>query len=141
MAAYQKFNVFVEDLCEKVHNLQTDTLKVALTNTLPVATNSVLANITQIGPGNGYATGGNTATMSTSAQTSGTYRLVLADVTFTASGGNMNAFQYAILYNDTPTSPADPLIAWFDYGTPIIVTSGNSFTVDLDQTGGLFTLA
>jgi hypothetical protein len=141
MAAYQKFNAFVEDLCEKVHNLQTDTLKIALTNTLPVATNSVLANITQIGPGNGYATGGNTATMSTSAQTSGTYKLVLADVTFTASGGNMNAFQYAVLYNDTPTSPADPLICWFDYGTSIIVTSGNSFTVDLDQTGGLFTLA
>jgi hypothetical protein len=141
MAAYNKFNAFVEDLCEKVHNLQTDTLKIALTNTLPVATNSILANITQIGPGNGYATGGNTATMSTSAQTSGTYKLVLADVTFTASGGNMNAFQYAVLYNDTPTSPADPLICWFDYGTSIIVTSGNSFTVDLDQTGGLFTLA
>ena len=141
MAAYNKFNAFVEDLCEKVHNLQTDTLKIALTNTLPVATNSVLANITQIGPGNGYATGGNTATLSTSAQTAGTYKLVLADVTFTASGGNMNAFQYAVLYNDTPTSPADPLICWFDYGTPIIITSGNSFTVDLDQTGGLFTLA
>jgi hypothetical protein len=141
MAAYNKFNVFVEDLCEKVHNLQTDTLKIALTNTLPVATNSVLANITQIGPGNGYATGGNTATMSTSAQTSGTYKLVLADVTFTASGGNMNAFQYAVLYNDTPTSPADPLICWFDYGTSIIVTSGNSFTVDLDQVNGLLQLA
>ena len=141
MAAYNKFNVFVEDLCEKVHNLQTDTLKIALTNTLPVATNSVLANITQIGAGNGYATGGNTATMSTSAQTSGTYKLVLADVTFTASGGNMNAFQYAVLYNDTPTSPADPLICWFDYGTALIVTNGNSFTIDLDQTGGLFTLA
>jgi len=141
MAAYNKFNAFVEDLCEKVHNLQADTLKIALTNTLPVATNSVLANITQIGPGNGYATGGNTATMSTSAQTAGTYKLVLADVTFTASGGNMNAFQYAVLYNDTPTAPADPLICWFDYGTPIIITSGNSFTVDLDQTGGLFTLA
>src|SRR6185436_5430790 len=111
-----------------VHNLQTDTLKIALTNTLPVATNSVLANITQIGAGNGYATGGNTATMSTSAQTSGTYKLVLADVTFTASGGNMNAFQYAVLYNDTPTSPADPLICWFDYGTALIVTNGNSFT-------------
>ena len=141
MAAYNKFQQFVEDLCEKVHNLQTDTLKIALSNTLPVATNSILANITQIGAGNGYSTGGNTATMSTSAQTTGTYKLVLADVTFTASGGNMNAFQYAVLYNDTPTSPADPLIAWFDYGTSIIVTSGNSFTVDLDQTGGLFTLA
>lgn len=141
MAAYNKFNVFALDLPTKVHNLNADTLKIALTNTLPVATNSVLANITQIGPGNGYATGGNTATFSSGVQTSGTYKLILADVTFTASGGNMNAFQYAVLYNDTPTSPADPLICWFDYGTSIIVTSGNSFTVDLDQTGGLFVLA
>lgn len=141
MAAYNKFNVFALDLPTKVHNLNSDTLRIALTNTLPLATNAVLANITQIGPGNGYATGGNTATFSSGVQTSGSYKLILADVTFTASGGNMNAFQYAVLYNDTPTSPADPLICWFDYGTPIIVTSGNSFTVDLDQTGGLFTLA
>ena len=141
MAAYNKFNVFAVDLPTKVHNLNADTLKIALTNTLPLATNAVLANITQIGPGNGYATGGNTATFSSGLQTSGTFKLVLADVTFTASGGNMNAFQWAVLYNDTPTSPADPLIAWFDYGTAIIVTSGNSFTIDLDQVGGLFTLA
>jgi hypothetical protein len=141
MAAYNKFNCFVEDIAEKIHNLGADTLKVALSNTLPVATNTVLANITQIGPGNGYATGGNTATLSTSAQIAGTYKLVLADVTFTASGGNMNAFQYAILYNDTPTSPADPLIGWYDYGTAIIITSGNSFTLDLDQTNGVFTFA
>jgi hypothetical protein len=141
MAAYNKFQQFVEDLAKKVHNLDTDTLKIALTNTQPLATNSVLANITQIGAGNGYVTDGNTATFSSGAQTSGTFKLVLADVTFTASGGNMNAFQWAVLYNATPTSPLKPLIAWFDYGTSIIVTNGNSFTVDLDQTGGLFTLA
>jgi hypothetical protein len=139
MAAYNKFDCFVEDIAEKVHNLQSDTLKIALTNTLPVRTNTVLANITQIGPGNGYATGGNVATMSSSAQTSGTYKLVLADVTFTASGGNMNAFQYAVLYNST-TGPGN-LIGWYDYGTALIVTSGNSFTVDLDQTNGVFTFA
>jgi hypothetical protein len=137
MAAYNKFDCFVEDIAEKVHNLQSDTLKIALTNTLPVRTNTVLANITQIGPGNGYATGGITATMSSSAQTSGTYKLVLADVTFTATGGNMNAFQYAVLYN--ATAAAGNLIGWYDYGTSLIVTSGNSFTVDLDQTNGVFT--
>jgi hypothetical protein len=139
MAAYNKFDCFVEDIAEKVHNLQSDTLKIALTNTLPVRTNTVLANITQIGPGNGYTTGGITATMSSSAQTSGTYKLVLADVTFTASGGNMNAFQYAVLYN--ATAAAGNLIGWYDYGTSLIVTSGNSFTVDLDQTNGVFTFA
>lgn len=140
MAAYNKFNQFPEDLAKGVHNLNTGTLKIALSNTLPVAANATLAAITQIGAGNGYSTGGNTATFTSGVQTTGTYKLIVADVTFTASGGNMNAFQYAILYNDTPTSPADPLIAWFDYGTAIIVTSGNSFTVDLDQVGGLLTL-
>src|SRR5438445_6631231 len=114
MAAYNKFDSFVLDLATKVHNLNSDTLKIALTNTLPVRTNTILANITQIGAGNGYATGGNTATFSTGAQTTGTYKLVLADVTFTASGGNMNTFQYAVLYNSTAAS--GNLICWFDYG-------------------------
>ena len=142
MAAYNKYQQFVEDLAKKVHNLDTDTLKIALTNTPPnAATHKVLADITEIGPGNGYATGGNTATFSSGVQTSGTFKLILADVTFTASGGNLNAFEYAVLYNATPTSPLKPLICWFDYGTTIIVTSGNSFTVDLDQAGGVLTLA
>ena len=141
MAAYNKYQQFVEDLCRKVHNLDTDTLKIALTNTAPnAATHKVLADMSEIGPGNGYSTGGNTATFSSGTQTAGTFKLVLADVTFTAAG-NMNAFQYAVLYNATPSSPLKPLICWFDYGTAIVVTSGNSFTVDLDQTGGLFTLA
>jgi hypothetical protein len=142
MAAYTKYNQFVEDLCRKVHNLDTDTLKIALTNTPPnAATHTVLADITEIGPGNGYTAGGNTATFASGAQTSGTFKLVVADVTFTATGGNMNAFRYAVLYNATPSSPLKPLIAYWDYGTNIIITSGNSFTVDLDQVGGVFTLA
>src|SRR4051794_23943635 len=142
MALYIKYQQFVEDLAKKVHNLNTDTLKIALTNTAPnVATHKLLSDITEIGAGNGYAAGGNNATFSTGAQAAGTYKLVLADVTFTAAGGNMNAFQYAVLYNATPSSPLKPLIAYWDYGTAIIVTSGNSFTVDLDQANGVFTLA
>jgi hypothetical protein len=141
MAAYQKYNQFVEDLCKKVHNLNADTLKIALTNTAPVATHALLSDITEIGAGNGYSAGGNAATFSTGVQTSGTFKLVLADVTFTASGGSFNAFRYAVLYNSTPVSPLKPLICFFDYGAALTLTSGNSFTVDLDQTGGLFTLA
>jgi len=139
MALYQKFDQFVEDLAKKVHNLNSDTLKVMLTNTAPSAANTVLANITEITPGNGYSAGGSAATFVSGAQSSGTYKLVLNDVTFTASGGSIGPFRYAVLYNDTPTSPADPLIAWWDYGTSLTLTNGNSFTVDLDQVGGVFT--
>ena len=141
MAAFNKFNAFVENLSEKVHNLQSDTLKVMLTNTAPNATDAVLADLTEISAGNGYTAGGTTATQSSSAQSSGTYKLVLADVTFTASGGSIGPFRYAVLYNDTPTSPADPLIGYWDYGTALTLTSGNSFSVDFDAASGVLTLA
>lgn len=137
MATYNKFNSFVENKAEKVYNLGSDTLKVALTNSAPVATNTVLANITQISGTNGYTTGGTQATISSSAQTSGTYKLVLADVTFTASGGSIGTFQYVVLYDDTATN--DELIAWWDYGTALTITNGNSFTVDFDASAGVMT--
>jgi hypothetical protein len=139
MATFNKFNSFVEALAEKVHNLGSDTLKVALTNTAPNATDSQLSNITQISAGNGYTTGGAQATQVSSAQASGTYKLVLNDVTFTASGGSIATFRYVVLYNDTATN--DELIGWYDYGTALTVTSGNSFTVDFDGTTGVLTLA
>jgi hypothetical protein len=141
MASYTKFNQFIEDVFEKVHKLDTDTLKVFLSNDLPTATDAVKADIVEITAQFGYSAGGATVAQSSSAQTSGTYKLVIADPTFTASGGSIGPFQYAILYNDTPTSPADPLIAWWDYGTSITITNGNSFTVDLDQVNGVFTAA
>ena len=142
MATYVKYETFVEHLAEKVHNLGADTLKIALTNTAPnVATHTVLLDITEIGAGNGYSAGGTQATISSSAQTSGTYKLVLADVTFTASGGSIGPFRYVVLYNDTPTSPADPLISYWDYGTAITITNGNSFLTDFDATTGVLTNA
>ncbi len=141
MAAANKFNQFVEDVSEKVHNLQSDTLKVMLSNTAPVATNSIKANITEITAGNGYTAGGTQSVQSSSAQTSGTYMLVLADVTYSASGGSIGPFRYPVLYNDTPTSPADPLILFWDYGAAITLTDGNSFTVDFSATNGVLTLA
>ena|SRR5690348_13691541 len=141
MAAFNKFQQFVEDEAEKVHNLGADTLKVALSNTAPVATNTILANITQIAAGNGYVAGGTAASITSSAQTTGTYKLVLADVVFTAAGGPIGPFRYAVLYNDTPTSPADPLIGWWDYGSSITLNDGETFTVDFDATNGVLTVA
>lgn len=141
MATFTKFNQFVEDVAEKVHNLGADTLKVALTNSAPLAANTVFANITEIAAGNGYTAGGTASTISSSAQTSGTYKLVITDVTFTASGGSIGPFRYVVVYNDTPTSPADPLIGFYDYGTNVTVTDGNSFTTDFSAANGLLQIS
>lgn len=141
MATYNKFNQFVEDVAEKVHNLGSDSLKILLTNTAPVATNAVKGDLTEISAGNGYSAGGAAVTITASSQTSGTYKLVGSDVVFTASGGAIATFRYAVLYNDTPTSPADPLIGWWDYGAAVNITDGNSFTVDLSAANGILQIA
>jgi hypothetical protein len=138
MATYTKFNAFVENLAEKVHNLGSDTLTVALCNTAPVATNSVLADLTQITYTNCSA---RVITISTSAQTTGTYKLVLADLTLTASGGTVGPFRYVVVYNDTPTSPADPLIAFYDYGSSITLNAGETLLIDFDGANGLLQIA
>ena len=141
MAAYNKYHNFVEDLIEGVHDFDAHTFKVMLSNTAPNAsTHTVRADAAEISAGNGYTAGG-TATSITTSETSGTAKVVGTDVTFTASGGSIADFRYAILYNDTPSSPADPLIAWWDYGAALTITSGNSFTVDFDASAGIFTLA
>jgi len=138
MATYNKFNQFVEDWAEKVHNLGADVLKVMLVNSpAPVATNSVKADLTEIAAGNGYTAGGTAVTITASSQTSGTYKLVGNDVVFTASGGSIGPFRYVVFYNDTPTSPADPLISWWDYGSSISINDGETFTVDFSAANGI----
>lgn len=135
MATYNKFNQFTKDLIDGVHAFGTATFKVVLTNSAPVNTNTVLANITQISNGNGYTTGGTATTMSTSTS-SGTAKATGTDVVFTATGA-VGPFRYAVLYNDTPTSPADPLIGWWDYGSSISLANTETFTVDFDATNGI----
>lgn len=138
MASFQKFHRFVEALAEKKHDLGADTLKVMLCNTAPVATASVKADITEIAAGNGYTSGGNTAAVTSSAQTAGTYKLVLADPpTWTASGA-VGPFQYAVLYNDTAINKE--LIGFWDYGSSITLAAGESFAVDFDPTTGVLTI-
>lgn len=139
MATFNKFNCFVEDMAEKVHNLGADTLKYAYTNSAPVATNTVLANITQISAANGYSSGGVTITTTSSAQTSGTYKLVLADSVLTASGGSVGPFRYKVLYNST--AAGGPLIGWYDYGSAVTLADTETFTVDQDPTAGAITNA
>jgi hypothetical protein len=132
MATYNKFNAFVEALAEKVHNLGSDTLKVALTNTLPVAANSVLTDITEISYTNCSS---RNITTTSSSQTGGTYKLVLADLVLTASGGTVGPFQYVVVYNDT--SASDNLIGWFDYGAALTLGDNETLTIDFDGTNGL----
>jgi hypothetical protein len=138
MATFNKFNSFVEAIAEKVHNLGADTLKVMLTNSAPVAGNTQKSDLTDISAGNGYSAGGTAATISSSAQSSGTYKLVLADVVFTASGGSIGPFRYAVLYNDTATNKE--LIGWWDYGSAVTLATGETFTVDFDATNGVLTI-
>ena len=138
MATFNKFNQFTKDLIDGVHNFGSHSFKVVLTNTLPVNTNTILANITQIANGNGYTTGGTATTMSTSTS-SGTAKFTGTDVVFTASGA-VGPFQYAVLYNDTPTSPVDPLVGWWTYASAVTLASGDTFTVDFDATNGIGTV-
>jgi hypothetical protein len=134
MAAFNKFDSFVEALAEKVHNLGADTLTIALTNTAPVAGNTVLANITEISYTN---LSSRVLTSVTSSQTSGTYTLDAADLVLTASGV-VPTFRYVVLYNDTATS--DELIGYYDYGSAVDLLNGETFTITFDASG-ILTLA
>jgi len=135
MATFIKFNSFVEARNEKVHNLGSDTLKVMLTNSAPSASNTQKSDITDISPGNGYSAGGTAATTSSSGQTGGTYKLVLADVTFTASGGTIGPFQWAVLYNDTASNKE--LIGAWNYGSALTLNNGESLLVDFSAVNGV----
>lgn len=135
MATFTKFQPFVEKLAEKTFNLGSDTLKVALSNNAPTNTFSQLSEVTEISYTN---CSDRTVTISSSAQTAGTYKLVLADKVLTASG-TVGPFRYVILYDDTATN--DELISSWDYGSSITLNAGETFTIDFDGTGGVLTIA
>lgn len=137
MAAFNKIENFVEDLAKKVHNLHADTINVYLSNAAPnAATNLVKADVAEISTGSGYT--GPVDTQNTVSRSGGTVSVLGTDVVITASGA-VGPFRYVMLYNDTPTSPADPLIGWWDYASSISLASGETFTVDFGAS--LFTLA
>lgn len=146
MASFTKLNGFVEHLAEGVHNLGSDQLVVALSNTAPGSettpptggtSDCVLANVTQVSYTNCSS---RNITTSASAQSSGTYKLTLADLTLTASGGSVGPFRYVYLYNDTPSSPADPLIGYYDYGSSITLADTETLDIDFDDSNGVLTL-
>lgn len=146
MATFNKINDFVEDVAEGVHNLGSDQLVVALSNTAPASEtsnptatgNGVLANVTQIAYTN---LSSRNITTTSSVEASGTYKLTLTDLVLTASGGAVADFRYVYIYNDTPTSPADPIIAYYDYGSTVSLTDGDTFTINFDDSNGFLTIA
>lgn len=139
MATYVKFNAFTVDQAGAKHDFTTHVFKVMLTNTVPVATNAVKTDITEIAAGNGYTAGG-TASACTLSNASGVEKYVFANVVFTCVTAAMATFRYAVLYNDSQTAPVKPLISWVDYGSAVPLGVGETFTWTPDATNGLFTV-
>lgn len=154
MANYVKYDVFVENLMIKVMDLlgttpgtDCDSLRVVLSNTAGdvAVTLQTLSQVTQIANGNGYTTGGLPLTLglNSGARASGTFTLTGTKQVWTCVTAAMAQFRYVILYDDTPTSPADPLICSWDYGQGLILQVGETFSVKFngsDTTGTIFTL-
>lgn len=136
MATYNKFNQTVADWMQGVYTASTDQFTVALTNTAPVATNTVLANITEIAYTN---LSSRNLTTSSSGQTSGTFTQLFSDLVLTSTGGSTGPFRYVVLYNNTPAAPLDPLLCWYDYGSALTLAAGETLTIDF--TTSTFTVA
>jgi hypothetical protein len=136
VAAFNKVQAYVEKVWEKAYDHQNDTFKVALSNTAPTATSTTwnTTNFPAPAAANGYRAGGNTLTVSLSAQSSGTYKWVLADSVFTATAGGIGPFRYPIIYH----SVSGDIVGYYDYGSSITLSNaGDTLTVDFDPTTGV----
>lgn len=142
MAAFNKFQQFVQNVGDGAMNLNSDALWIMLTNTAPNAADTVYnataaqvqatSNAPDLGTANGYTNGGTISAGTAYSQTGGTATLSGGNVVFTASGGSIGPFRYVVMYDKTAgTVTTRPLIGWWDYGSSITVTNGNTFTVNL----------
>lgn len=135
MATYVKYESAIEHIANKIIDFfgSNDTFKAVIHTDAPVvATDDEITDLTQIGGSNGYTTGGTSISFNSS-RSGGTITATATDVTWTASGGNLGASttgRYVSVYDDTPTSPADPLVCSYDYGSTFTVADGESFTLD-----------
>lgn len=127
MASFNKFQQYIGDLHNGVYNFGSDQFTIALSNSAPVATNSVLADLTQISYTNASS---RNLVKASSGQTSGSFAHLFNDLTITASGGSVGPFRYVAIYNNTPTSPLDPLVGYFDYGSSITLSDTETLLID-----------
>ena len=145
MATFNKVNDFVLNAVQNM-DLESDQVVVALSNTAPASEspnpatdgNGILANVTQIAYTN---LSSRNVTTTSSTQTSGTYKLVLADITLTSSGGSTGPFRYVYIYDDTVSTPVKPLIGFYDYGSSLTLNDGDSLTVDFSAANGVLQIA
>ena len=134
MAVYNKFDQFAQSVLEAKHNFASDVFKVMLTNTAPVAGNSVKSDLVEILEGNGYASGGNDVTITVSS-VAGLARVSSVNTVFTATGGTIGPFRYAVFYNSTAVT--QPLVSWWDYGSSVTLQDTEIFTVGFDAVNGI----
>lgn len=139
MPTFQKYNDFAEQVLRGKHDFSTHTFKVALTNTAPAATNTVLADIAQVAATGGYVAGGYALDSVVLAETGGSAKVTIADEVITAAGGSIGPFRYAVIYNDT--SAGKPLVGYVDRGDSITLLDGEAVTIDFDAAAGVFTLS
>lgn len=151
MAAFNKFQIFVQNVTRGVHNLNADAFLLLLTDTAPNAADTVVdttttpctikatSNALEIAAGNGYVKGGTAIASIADSQTAGTDNMTGANVVFTASVGAIAQFRYVVLYDNTAgTTATRPVIGWWDNGSEVNLAAGNSFTVDIS--GGILSL-
>ena len=135
MATFNKFNDFAEQLGLKQHDLNADPLFVFLTNEAPLATDATRADIADLSTGNGYTAGGADTLNTASENPAGTMAVVGTDIVWTASGGTIGPFRYAVLYNQVGgLLSTNKLIGWWDYGSAVTLQIGETFTLDFSAT-------
>ena len=133
-ATYVKYTAAIEPLFEGM-NSGTDAWKVALAATVNAADTTFTAGTTDLATAGGYTAGGNATATTSATQSAGTYKLVLVSPTVWTATGAGFTFRYAILWNSTTSQP----VAYWDYGSSQVVASGETVTVTLDASGGVFT--
>lgn len=137
MAAFTKYNAFIDETAKASHDLYNDVLKCALTNTAPSATTDTTFTAPPPAAVNGYPSGGNTLSRTSASTLAGVFRLIVADTVFVATAGGIGPFRYIILYN---SSKSNKLVGYYDYSSNITLNATDTFTVDFDNANGVLTI-